>query len=259
MAVNAGEVSVALALEDGEFLAGLAAAKASLAGLADELAQLAAPAVDFDWNILPPDLAAQFAAVGAQGMAGFAAGIASGAGAASASATNVASAAVSAAGSGMSGASSIGSSFAAGLAAGISAGRSGVVAAAASVARAAAAAARSALAIHSPSKVTEEFGEYFDLGFIRGVERLTPDIERSVRAAVRTEPPAGAAWSAGREAVPTVTVKGQAIDYRALASAMREMQLVLTMDNRRLAEVQQRQTARVQSERSRRIALGYGK
>lgn len=302
MAVNAGEVSVALSLEDADFRAGLAAAQTSLEQFARELAALAVPPdVGAALAGLNLDVSAQFAAAGGQAGEAFAAGIATAAPSASAAALGLAGAAglalgaaglgaapaglsfaaayaggigagasqasagaaamsagaVSAAGSGLSGASSIGQSFAAGLASGIRAGRSGVVNAAASVARAAAAAARSALAIHSPSKVTEEFGEYFDLGFIRGVERLAPDIEDSVRAAVRVAPPAGIAL--GAATVPAAQARGLAIDYDRLAEAMDRRRIVLTMNDRRVAEAMSAATARTQAERNRSIALGYGK
>ena len=196
----------------------------------------------------------------------FAGGISAGAGTASANASSMASAAVSAASSGMSGASSIGRNFASGLASGISAGRSAVVSAAASIARAAAAAARSALAIHSPSKVTEEMGEYFDLGFIRGVDRIAPDIRDSIEDALYIEPPAGAAstiFSPRIEATPTVSVKGQSIDYermgRAMAEAMQNQRTTLMMDSQKVAEIAETSIARTQAERNRRIAMGYGK
>ena len=56
-----------------------------------------------------------------------------------------------------------------GMSVGISGGRSGVVATARSVAAAAAAAVRAELQIASPSKVTEQYGKWFDEGFSKGV------------------------------------------------------------------------------------------
>ena len=161
--------------------------------------------------------------------------------------------------SSLSGSSAIGRNFSSGLASGIRAGQSGVISAAINVAKAAAAAAKSALAIHSPSRVTRELGEYFDLGFIRGVERMTPDIQDAIRSAVYVEPPAGAAYGAPREVSPTVRVSGPAMDYEALADAMNQRQVALYMNDRRMAQVMATATARAQSARNRSIALGYGK
>ena len=134
-----------------------------------------------------------------------------------------------------------------------------MISAAVNVARSAAAAVRTELSIHSPSRVTREMGEYFDLGFIRGVEGMTPDIEDAIRAAVYVEPPAGVAYGAARESAPTVRVAGQAIDYDALADAMNARQVALYMNDRRMAQVMANETARAQSVRNRSIALGYGK
>ncbi len=265
MAVNLGEVSVALKLEDEDFRAGLEAAKVSLASFASELARLAAPPDGTAARLagLGADAAAQLAMAGAEAGAALVVNlseaIAAGAPTAATAAGNVSAAATAAAGNGLRGAASIGRGFSAGLASGISAGHSGVVAAAIRVAKAAAAAARAELAIHSPSKVTRELGECFDLGFIRGVEDMEPDIRRSVRAAVRVEPPAGAGYGVAREAVPAARASGFAVDYEALAEAMGRRPLVLTMDNRRVADIQARETARAQSRRGRSLALGYGK
>ena len=62
--------------------------------------------------------------------------------------------------------------LASGLAAGISAGSSGVMWAAISTASRAAAAIRATLDIHSPSRVTYAFGEFFSEGFINGIVSL---------------------------------------------------------------------------------------
>ena len=86
-------------------------------------------------------------------------------------------------------AADIGKQFSAGLAGGIISGRSRVIEAAKSVAQAAAQAAKAALDIHSPSKVTEGFGEMFDLGFVRGIENELPRISRAVEAALYPAPP----------------------------------------------------------------------
>lgn len=289
--MNVGEVSVALLLDSAGFEAGLAAARASLDGFAQELAALTIPPEVNGAEALASglDFSSQFAEAGANAGAafgtsvgtsaraalsasgagasqagaqlaqGFAAGIGAGASLAAAGAAGMANAALTAAQGRMNAASSAGRAFAAGLASGIRSGQSGVISAAVAVASAAAAAARSALAIHSPSKVTRELGENFDLGFIRGIDAMRPDIERSVRAAVQIEPPASVAYGAAQTMPRTEPASTQPIDYDRLADAMNRRQMVLTMDNRRLAELQERETARTQSARNRRIALGYGR
>ena len=88
---------------------------------------------------------------------------------------------------------SAGGSFSAGLASGITAGRSGVIEAAKRVAAAAAKAAKDELDINSPSRVTEGFGEMFDLGFVRGVENAMPRISRAVERALYVQPQQAAA------------------------------------------------------------------
>lgn len=76
--------------------------------------------------------------------------------------------------------SSIGGNMVAGLAAGILAGQGRAVAAARQVAAAAAAAMRVSLQIHSPSKVTEGFGEYFTEGFAGGILNDIDNVEHAV-------------------------------------------------------------------------------
>ena len=124
---------------------------------------------------------------------------------------------VAALGSGVSGAAGIGRQFSSGLASGIASGRSAVVSAAAAVARAAAQAARAALQIHSPSKVTEGFGENFDQGFIRGVRNELPAIDKAVRQAVYVRPPAGAMQRG--ESTSPIAAASPGFDYDALAEA----------------------------------------
>ena len=156
-------------------------------------------------------------------------------------------------------ASAIGRNFSSGLASGIRAGQSGVISAAIAVAQAAAAAARSTLAIHSPSRVTEELGKFFDLGFIRGVEGMMPDVRDAIRAAVYVEPPAGVAYGASREVFPTVRVNSPTMDYDALAEAMNRREVALYLNDRRMAQGMAGATARAQNARNRKIARGYGK
>lgn len=65
----------------------------------------------------------------------------------------------------------VGTQFSAGMASGIRSGSSGVAAAAAEVARKAAESARANLDIHSPSRVMEKVGYWYDEGFGRGIEK----------------------------------------------------------------------------------------
>lgn len=67
---------------------------------------------------------------------------------------------------------SAGSFIADGLSAGISAMSGNVMSVAASLASKAASAIKAALKIHSPSRVTKEFGMYFGLGFIKGISGM---------------------------------------------------------------------------------------
>ena len=66
-----------------------------------------------------------------------------------------------------------------GLANGISAGRSSVVNAAVNTATAALSAAKSALGEHSPSRITHQYGEYFDQGLINGIIALQSKVEEA--------------------------------------------------------------------------------
>lgn len=54
-----------------------------------------------------------------------------------------------------------------------------VMSAASSLAHSAAAKIKSALKIHSPSRVTAEFGMYFGAGFVRGINGMQPAVERA--------------------------------------------------------------------------------
>lgn len=150
---------------------------------------------------------------------------------------------------------SAGLNFSNGLARGIRAGRSAVISAAISVASAALQAAKSKLEIDSPSKVTQEYGEFFDLGFIEGIERMTPDVMRSIEDALAIEPPA---YDVQRS-IAQGKAAPLAIDYDRLADAMSQRQMVMTMNNRVVARVQARETAIAQNVRNKQIALGYGK
>jgi len=157
-------------------------------------------------------------------------------------------------GAGLSGAVAMGGNFSAGLASGILSGRSGVVNAARSVALAAAQAARSALDIHSPSGLTERFGEFFDLGFVRGVRNRLPAVEAAIEDALYVPAPQRA------PAVPAVSAApAQPIDYERLAWAMRQQPAPrLDLDGREVARLNADNIAAAQSVRARDIALNYG-
>lgn len=164
---------------------------------------------------------------------------------------------VSAMADGASAARGVGSDFAAGLAEGILAGRSGVVNAARAVAASAASAARATLQIHSPSRVTEGFGEFFDLGFVRGVERRMPAVERAVREALAVRTPVGTALARRSEAVAAgdAPPSPQAVGAQA-RDAVRP--IVMRLDGREVARVNSDNTARAQNARARNLALRYG-
>ena len=137
--------------------------------------------------------------------------------------------------------------FSSGLASGISSGRRAVVSAAARVAAAAVAAANARLKIHSPSRVMMESGAYFAEGFALGI-----------RSAARSAANAAASM-AGAAAVSTKNDNRAAdFDYDRLASLMQPRDMALYMDGKRLARLSASDTARAQSERTRRVALGYG-
>lgn len=153
--------------------------------------------------------------------------------------------------------STVGSNFSSGLAQGILDGKSGVINAAIQVASAAATAAKEALQINSPSKLTEGFGEYFDAGFIRGIENMTPDVQKAVSDVLQVSPPRS---SYGSEMVTATQQRsGNGIDYERLGDAMRERPLYMTYDGRTIARIGANDTARAQNNRARRIAVGYGK
>lgn len=152
-------------------------------------------------------------------------------------------------------AKTLGRNFSSGLATGIRNGKSGVISAAIEVASAAAQAARNALDIHSPSRVMESIGEYYDLGFMGGIRNLSPDIERAVAEAVYVEPPRDLGEPSGRT---TSTAREVVIDYDRLAEAMSNQHIELIEDGKVAAKVRARYTAEAAANRNRGIALGYG-
>jgi hypothetical protein len=152
-------------------------------------------------------------------------------------------------------AKTLGRNFSYGLASGIRNGKSGVILAAVEVASAAAQAARNALDIHSPSRVMESIGEYYDLGFMGGIRNLSPDIERAVAEAVYVEPPRDLGEPSGRT---TSIAREIVIDYDRLAEAMSNQHIELVEDGRVAARIRSRYTAEAAANRNRGIALGYG-
>lgn len=77
---------------------------------------------------------------------------------------------------------SAGSFIADGLSAGINAMSGNVMGVAASLASKAASAIKAALKIHSPSRVTKEFGMYFGLGFINGISGMEAKTKRTAES-----------------------------------------------------------------------------
>lgn len=152
-------------------------------------------------------------------------------------------------------AKTLGRNFSSGLATGIRNGKSGVISAAIEVASAAAQAARNALDIHSPSRVMESIGEYYDLGFMGGIRNLSPDIERAVAEAVYVEPPRDLGEPSGRTTSSACEV---VIDYDRLAEAMSNQHIELVENGKVAAKVRARYTAEAAANRNRGIALGYG-
>ena len=187
---------------------------------------------------------------------GLASGIASGGGAAVSAAAGISRSVAQALGSAAASAPSLGGRFSAGLASGIASGRSAVIAAAASVARAAISAAQSALQIHSPSRVTADFGEAFDRGFVKGMLTRSPEVVRAVERVVTVTPSATAEAVAARAVSPVPP--RERVDYDRLAAAAASRPTVLMLDGRTLAEASAAQTARAQNARTRRIAVRYG-
>ena len=273
-----GSIMAEADLNIDKFMAAVGTLEGGCQGIADAMARVGEAA----------DLAAArvdaFGLAGAQLASAYAEGIASGAALAASEASGMAQGALGAAQGGASGANGVGRMISAGVASGIRSGQSSVVSAAVAMVQSAIRAANATAQIHSPSKVTAKMGRFWDEGWAEGIERNTrtvtgaasamvgkvaditggmgaamaPDIERTVRAAVRLEPPVGAAGAAVRTA-ETVRTAGQAIDYDRLADAMNRRQVALYMNDRRVAQVMALENARAQSARNRSIALGYGR
>lgn len=156
-------------------------------------------------------------------------------------------------------ASSSGLNFSLGLAGGIRAGRSAVISAATSVAQAAMRAVQSTLQIHSPSRVTESFGEYFSKGFALGIERnvrtvtgAASDMAHLAAAAVSIGNPGAGVRSNTVHRTSTTSVQ---IDYDRLADAMAQRPVNVDMDGVRVGRI----VTRRQNQSSRSAALGLGK
>lgn len=159
-------------------------------------------------------------------------------------------------------AASAGRDFSAGLAYGISAGRSRVIAAATNVAKAAIRAAQAELKIASPSKVTQEFGEFFDLGFVEGIENKMPAVDDSIREALRLDAPVSVANRAYDQAMQGVSF-GDGINYtllgEKLAEAVQGLEIGFDVDSRRIATATATANNAAIASRRVRIAQGYGK
>lgn len=152
-----------------------------------------------------------------------------------------------------------GLNFSRGLAQGISAGRSAVISAATSVAQAAMQAVQSTLQIHSPSRVTESFGEYFSQGFAIGIERnvrtvtgAASDMAHLAAAAVSIDNPGAGVRSNTVHRTSTTSVQ---IDYDRLADAMAQRPVNVDVDGVRVGRI----VTRRQNQSSRSAALGLGK
>ena len=148
-----------------------------------------------------------------------------------------------------------GNNFSRGMAQGILSGKSNVVNAAIEVAKAAAKAAKETLQISSPSKVTEEFGKYFDYGFVRGIEGNVGVINSAIKNALQLGGPSSASY--GSTSVFRQQQNG--IDYDRLADAISQRPSNIIVNGKLLARTTSDDTAKAQNARSRTLALGYGK
>ena len=193
--------------------------------------------------------------VGEDVTAGVAQGIAQGVSTLTSAAATVARSTYSALNGAFTGLYSVGRNITRGLAKGILDGKETVVNAAKSVAQAAAQAMQGILDINSPSKVTEKFGEYFDLGFVKGIEGNVRAINNAIDGALNLGAPTRGAYA---QTVRT-SQASQGIDYDRLASAMSQQPIVMNVNGKNFARVTRSDTARESNSRSRAIALGYGK
>ena len=124
-------------------------------------------------------------------------------------------AAVAALGQALNGAAgaSIGSQFTQGLAEGIMSAQESVTAAANRLGASAAGALRSTLSVRSPSRVTREIGENFDIGLLTGMQKGMPEIGRTAGNIGQL------AADMLRQAAPTVTGTPSAQRDAALAES----------------------------------------
>lgn len=156
-----------------------------------------------------------------------------------------------------------GLNFSLGLASGIRLGKFSVINAAKGVAKAGVNAANNKLKVSSPSRVMEETGRFFDLGFAQGIERNDGAIAKSAANIARMAAEMTAISNPGRGAYarnnPSVTVRQQPLDYDQLAEAMARIQLNMNYRGRTFAQISAEDTARAQNRRAQGIALGYGK
>lgn len=130
--------------------------------------------------------------------------------------------------SGLPSAKSAGVQLSAGFASGVRSGGSAISAAVSSVVNSALSRMRALLKIHSPSKVTQELGEYFSEGFAQGVAGCAVEVGRAADVL------SGSALSALTESMP--------VDFGAESSstgrAMENLQLTvpLYVDGMKLGE-----------------------
>ena len=78
----------------------------------------------------------------------------------------------------------IGQNMTGGIATGIASGIGGVLSSIKSVVERALATAKKAAQIHSPSRITESYGKFIDLGFVEGIEEYASDIQNAAAKAV---------------------------------------------------------------------------
>ncbi len=155
----------------------------------------------------------------------------------------------------------LGQNIAMGVAVGISSGSGAIRSAARQAARTAYEEAKVALDIHSPSKVMEQIGAYFDEGFVGGIRRGEDEIRRAVGEL---------STAAVNEASGRVTMMGaggtsamQGIDYDAIKQVMVEAiretgagRAVITMNGRVVGETTEPYTNQAAYQRSMRTISG---
>ena len=161
-------------------------------------------------------------------------------------------------GSGGSRFDAIGLAIASGIARGIRRGQGVVRDAAQSTAQLAYDAARATLKIASPSRAMAEIGEYYDQGFVQGIDRGMNQVLSSARALsamAAAETRTGARFESVRQA--------QAIDYERLGDAVADScvrrgmgRTVVQMDKRIVGESVEPSVSRATQQRANRSVAG---